>query len=134
MTKMILMLVGAGGSIAVGGLYVFQAFGPTEAEVATWGIVAIFWGIALIILATASGQRPHVISKFFVSLGYLGLALFQIFPIFLWFQYSGRGISDGTPPSAFVAHWWYAFPHLAVLLVSIGVIFLVWFTPAQTNQ
>jgi hypothetical protein len=45
-----------------------------------------------------------------------------VLPVLLWFSFHGTGISDGTPTSAFVAHWATSLPHLALLLGSLIVI------------
>ena len=48
-----LMVAGAVGAIILGFVYIFRAFGPTEAEVVLWGQVSVGLGIALGILAAA---------------------------------------------------------------------------------
>jgi hypothetical protein len=47
----------------------------------------------------------------------------QILPIALWWQFHRQGISDGTPPSAFVAHWGFSAPHIALLAISALMVY-----------
>lgn len=113
------MLIGAVGAILLGLAYLLHAFGPTEAEVVTWGRISLFIGIVLVLLLVGLEYRHSVSIKVILGLGYAVLALLQVLPIFLWFAFDGTGISDGTPPSAFVAHWVYALPHLVLLSLSL---------------
>lgn len=113
------MLIGAVGAILLGLAYLLHAFGPTEAEVVTWGRISLFIGIVLVLLLVGLEYRHSVSIKVILGLGYAVLALLQVLPIFLWFAFDSIGISDGTPPSAFVAHWVYAFPHLVLLSLSL---------------
>ena len=108
--KMLIMLVGSIGTILLGLPYVFHAFGPTEAEVVTWGRLSLYLGTGLILLSIGIGRSNGRAAKVFLSLGYISLALFQVLPILLWFVFLGSGISDGSPSSAFVAHWLYSIP------------------------
>ena len=117
-----LRLISAAGAILLGLLYIWGAFGPTEAEVATWGQVCLYSGIILLGLTLGWGRSDRGWGAGLLSLGYGLLALLQVLPIYLWFQFHGLGISDGTPPSHFVAHWAYALPHLALLLAGLGII------------
>lgn len=48
--------------------------------------------------------------------------LIQIPAIILWLLFNGHGISDGSPPSSFVAHWIFAIPHLVIVLLGIILI------------
>lgn len=113
------MLIGAVGAILLGLAYLLHAFGPTEAEVVTWGRISLFIGIVLVLLLVGLEYRHSVSIKVILGLGYAVLALLQVLPIFLWFAFDSIGISDGTPPSAFVAHWVYALPHLVLLSLSL---------------
>ncbi|SEN56212.1 hypothetical protein SAMN05444955_11456 [Lihuaxuella thermophila] len=47
------------------------------------------------------------------------LLLAQLPPIALWMVFHGSGISDGTPPSDFVAHWAWALPHLLLAVTTL---------------
>lgn len=122
MKRYILRLISSGGAILLGVPYIFYAFGPTEAEVVSWGEVSLYTGIILTLLAVVIGRNPRKLFRGVLALGYLFLALLQVLPIFLWFAFHGTGISDGTPPSPFVAHWGYAIPHLVLLIASLVVI------------
>ena len=118
MSTLVLMLIAAGGSILLGLPHLLRAFGPTEAEVVSWGQVALLTGIALAALALLLWRSRRKLAQLVLSLGYGWLALLQVLPIALWILFHGSGISDGSPPSAFVAHWAYALPHLALFLLS----------------
>lgn len=122
MKKVAIMLIGGVGAILLGLPYIFYAFGPTEAEVASWGEVSLYTGIVLTLLAIVIGRSAKKFFRGILALGYLVLALLQVLPIFLWFTFHGTGISDGTPPSPFVAHWVYAVPHIVLLIAGLAVI------------
>lgn len=122
MKKGAVMLIGSLGAILLGLPYIFHAFGPTEAEVVTWGKVSLYTGSVLTLLAVVIGRSTKRVSRGILALSYLFLALLQPLPISLWFTFHGTGISDGTPPSSFVAHWAYAMPHLAILVISLVAI------------
>lgn len=118
MSILVLLLLTAGGSILLGMPYLLRAFGPTEAEVVLWGQVAMITGAVLAALALLLARQRNRWAQLVLSLGYGWLALLQVLPIGLWILFHGSGISDGSPPSAFVAHWGYALPHLALFLLS----------------
>lgn len=118
-TRRSLMFTAALLSMIVGFPYVVGLFGPTEREVWVWGMVAMGGGLALLVLAWLTRDRWRVLPRIVGGFGYLLLALMQVLPIGLWFQFSGYGISDGTPPSRFVAHWLYAIPHIVLLLIGL---------------
>ena len=68
---------------------------------------------------TVGAWRSHSrIIQGVAGLGWGIVALLQVPPVLLWFAFHGSGISDGTPPSTFVAHWAYSIPHLALLAAS----------------
>lgn len=116
------MLIGAIGAILLGLPYITGAFGPTEVEVTKWGIVSLCTGAVLVLLSVGTGHSDKRISRVILALGYIFLALLQVLPALLWFQFHSSGISDGTPPGAFVAHWGYSIPHLALFIISIVVL------------
>lgn len=122
MKKVAVMLIGGVGAVLLGLPYIFHAFGPTEAEVVSWGEVSLYTGIGLTLLAVVIGRSAKKLFRGVLALGYLFLALLQVLPIYLWFTFHGTGISDGTPPSPFVAHWVYAIPHVVLLIVGLAVI------------
>ena len=129
------MLVGGSGAILLGLPYSFHAFGPTEAEVVSWGRISLYLGASLILLSIGIGRsNKNRAARVFLSLGYLSLALLQAVPILLWVAFHGSGISDGTPPSAFVAHWLYSIPHVVLLFISLLVLHQLWpsSTPSPT--
>ena len=114
--------LGGLGAVALGLLYAGYAFGPTEAEVAGWGRVAIILGVALILVTAARAVAKPVMTLVVsaTTLVAVATALIQLPPIVLWFVFHGSGISDGTPPSSFVAHWAYALPHAIVAALCLG--------------
>ena len=116
-------LLGGAGSIALGLAYVLHAFGPTEAQVVLWGWVSIYLGLAVVPLTVGACRSHSRIIQGVAGLGWGIVALLQVPPILLWFAFHGSGISDGTPPSTFVAHWAYSIPHLALLAVSAAMVF-----------
>ena len=118
-----LMVIGGVGAIVLGLPYMYRAFGPTEAEVVLWGKVSLYIGIVLVLLSLVAGhKRARVVIKPILGLGYLILSVLQVPPIFLWFLFHGSGISDGTPPSSFVAHWGYAIPHIILLTICVFIL------------
>ena len=71
--------------------------------------------LGLALAALAAWQEPAGRwRKAAVALLLMVVELAHLLPALLWMLFHGRGISDGTPPAAFVAHWAYALPHLAV--------------------
>lgn len=102
-------------SIIVGLTYVKGIYGPTESEVALWGFISITIGIITSII----GSKSNFLNGFICI---LNIAM-QILPISLWFSFHGSGISDGTPPSNFIAHWAFSLPHILILALCSIVIF-----------
>jgi len=131
MKRITFMLIGGVGAVLLGLPYIYHAFGPTEAEVITWGRVSLYIGITLVILSIGTAHSSKGLAKIILGLGYTVLALLQVFPIFLWLSFHGSGISDGAPPSAFVAHWGYSLPHVALLIVCIVVLYRLFRSKAQ---
>jgi hypothetical protein len=100
----------------------------------TWGQVCLSTGAALVLLSIALRRSRKCTARLVLGAGYLFLALLQVLPIYLWFTFHGAGISDGTPASAFVAHWAYSLPHLALLMMSLAVLWqLVRCTPQPSG-
>lgn len=118
----LMFLVGA-GSVLLGLPYLFHAFGPTEAEVAQWGLVSIYAGLVLWPLGLAMWRDGGSLTRVVAVPVHCVVAFLQIPPAFLWFAFHGSGISDGTPPSDFVAHWAFALPHVVLLALSGVVVF-----------
>ena len=113
------------GAILLGLPYILHAFGPTEAEVVTWGEVSLCNGAVLLFLPLGLGRSTKRLAKVAVAFSHVLLALLQVPPVVLWFAFHGSGISDGTPPSTFVAHWGYSIPHLVLLGASLMVVYHV---------
>ncbi|WP_174730492.1 hypothetical protein [Mesobacillus harenae] len=105
-------------TLLTGLLYVLGVFGPTESIVVTWGLLALIIGGIVVFL----GINKNGVSDFVKMAIVFFLVLIQAPVIFLWFTFNGSGISDGTPPSNFVAHWIFATPHLVISLIGIVVI------------
>lgn len=109
------------GTILLGLTYAVSLFGPTEAEVRLWGLVSLCAGIVSLLLTGTLIDRTGKAARFILSATSLFIAALQILPILLWWQFHDRGIahgggiSDGTPPSSFVAHWAFSVPHIALL-------------------
>lgn len=82
-------------------------------------------GVVLLFLAIGLGRSKSILAKVALAFGYVILALLQVPPVVLWFAFHGSGISDGTPPSTFVAHWGYSVPHLVLLGASLMVVYNV---------
>jgi hypothetical protein len=113
----------AWGAVLLGLPYVLRAFGPTEAEVVRWGEISIGVGIALGVAWLISRIVPYGFLRWLLTLGSAAVALLQPLPAWLWLVFHGTGISDGTPPASFVAHWTYALPHLALFIIgSLGAL------------
>ena len=124
----LLAILSGTGCMALGLAYVLHAFGPTEAEVVRWGEASICMGFALLLTTRVGCSRSRV-TRSIASLGFVIVALLQVPPTLLWFAFHGTGISDGTPPSAFVAHWAYSLPHLALLVTSGAILYGLWARP-----
>ena len=123
MTRVGAMIGSAAGAVLLGLPYIVHAFGPTEAEVVTWGQVSVLAGAVMLLLSAAAGRSRAAAARGALALGFGLLALLQVPPAILWFAFHGTGISDGSPPSAFVAHWGFALPHLALLAVCLAVVY-----------
>ncbi|MCR4441202.1 MAG: hypothetical protein QHH10_04080 [Peptococcaceae bacterium] len=114
-------------TIAVGLPYVLGLYGPTEAEVRTWGNMAIILGVGILFSSTNVFITKRVLGSLLLI-----TTLIQIPPIVLWFVFHGYGISDGTPPSSFMAHWGFSFPHIFVVLAAGWCLFLL-YKPAKSE-
>ena len=104
-------------TIITGLLIVLGVFGPTESIVDTWGLVAVIIGGIVVYLGINKNKVSVIVEMVLVFL----LVLIQVPAIFLWFTFNGSGISDGTPPSNFVAHWMFVTPHLIIALIGMMV-------------
>jgi hypothetical protein len=124
MKKPELSLIPGAGSVILGLPYVVSLFGPTEAEVRCWGAVSLCVGVVSIVLSVGLGCRSDLVSRIVLGLSYCIIALLQVLPTMLWWQFHGRGISDGTPPSPFVAHWCFSVPHLTLLAIGVFVAYV----------
>lgn len=123
MRKLKWIWITAWGAVLLGLPYVLRAFGPTEAEVVRWGEISVGVGIALGIAWLISRLVPYGFLRWLLMLGAAAVALLQPFPVWLWLVFHGNGISDGTPPASFVAHWTYALPHLVLFITgSLGAL------------
>ncbi|QOR66501.1 hypothetical protein IM538_22535 [Cytobacillus suaedae] len=107
-------------AIITGFTYVLGVFGPTEAEVSDWGFFAAVLGGIMIYFGMnkPTTKTSNLIKTVFTFL----LMLVQIPAVILWFMFSGSSISDGSPASDFVAHWIYAVPHIAIIILGLLVI------------
>ncbi|WP_432666733.1 hypothetical protein R9X47_10270 [Wukongibacter baidiensis] len=106
-------------TIIVGLMYVNGIYGPTESEVVFWGFISIIIGIIIAVI----GNKSILLNCMLYS---VNIAM-QVLPISLWFTFHGRGISDGTPPSNFIAHWIFSLPHILILaLCSIAILYSIY--------
>ncbi|WP_053366293.1 hypothetical protein [Bacillus sp. FJAT-27245] len=112
------MLVGV-LAVLTGLLYLLRLFGPTESEVVSWGLLVVIIGGVVTFLGIFKTKVTDLLTGALVFF----LILIQLPAIFLWLTFHGSSISDGTPPSNFVAHWIFATPHIAISL--IGLILIV---------
>lgn len=123
MKEILLQLITGVSSVLTGLLYLLQVFGPTETEIVTWGKTAILAGIVLCALAlVAQLTHPQSIITLSLLVNLMLIALLQILPIYLWLVSHGSGISDGSPPEAFIAHWIFALPHSVLLILSLIIL------------
>ncbi|MGC9523079.1 MAG: hypothetical protein ACP5HG_14495 [Anaerolineae bacterium] len=126
-----LAILGSLTAAALGLPYVTYAFGPTEAEVADWGQITFYIGLGLAILAVVGRRLGYGFMRVLLAIGMSALALMQLPPALLWFVFHNSGISDGTPPSAFVAHWAYALPHIAVAALCLAAVYQLLNAPSR---
>lgn len=117
-----MLLVGLTG-VLIGWPYALGFFGPAEREVGLWGVFCLGLGVSLMGLSTRLTPHKNVGLTRLLALGFALLAVLQLLPIQLWFAFYGYAISDGQPPSPFVAHWVYAVPHLLVLALSLTALY-----------
>lgn len=103
-------------SFLIGIIYIVGLYGPTEAEVGRWGIISIILGCWLMLCNLYLNKK--ILDKLKIIIIII-ILLIQIPPIYLWFVFYGRGISDGTPPSTFIAHWGYSIPHIIIVILCI---------------
>ena len=102
-------------SVIVGLIYAIGVYGETEAEVGYWGFFSIIIGAILVVLPNIIwNERMKDLLSFFIIFN----AIIQMPAIILWFIFHGTGISDGSPPSLFIAHWGYSIPHILIFTMS----------------
>ncbi|MDX8365638.1 hypothetical protein [Cytobacillus sp. IB215665] len=101
----------------VGFIYMSGLFGQVESEVITWGLLlALLGGLSIFFeLLEDKTKRLKVINSFILHI----IVLLQLLPIYLWFSYYGISISDGTPSNSFVAHYLFAVPHIATIILCL---------------
>jgi len=119
----ILILISGIFSIIWGLTYMFGMYGPTEREVSEWGLIEAIVGF--LVVCTAFFITGQKLIKFILAVFLSINMLLQILPTVLWFIFNGTGISDGSPPSNFVASWIYALPHIAIGVISLISIVLL---------
>ncbi|WP_078545343.1 hypothetical protein [Litchfieldia alkalitelluris] len=105
-------------SVITGAIYLIGVYGPTEAEIANWGFIATILGGCMIFFGINKGEITNLFK--IILLGFL--LLIQLPAIFLWFMFHGSNISDGTPPTQFIAHWIFATPHIMIVLIGVAII------------
>ena len=122
MKEIPLQLITGVSSVLTGLLYLFHVFGPTETEIVMWGKTAILAGIVLCALALVAQLTHQPLINLSILVNLMLIALLQIPPIYLWLVSHGSGISDGSPPDAFIAHWIFALPHSVLLILSLSIL------------
>ncbi|WP_010174162.1 hypothetical protein [Bacillus coahuilensis] len=103
--------------IIVGFLYYWEVFGQTEESVSRWGLISILSGLVIIPFSFFNNKVAKILTTSIIAV----VVVIQIPPIILWFVFHGSGITDGTPPSDFVAHWLYSFPHIMITVIGLLV-------------
>lgn len=108
----------------LGLLYMTYTFGPTEDEVVTWGQIVFYVGLVMAVLSLiarhASGSTLNRALRAILIFAASGIAFLQGPLILLWLLARSSTLSDGSPSSPYVAHWFYAVPHIAVGALCLG--------------
>ncbi len=125
MNKLSFMAGGPIGAVLLGLVYISGLSGPTESEVGLWGMLSLGAGVVLGYLYFSVGESNRRTSDLLLALVFILVGLFQILPSMLWFEFHDLSISDGTPPSPFVAHWGYAIPHIVLLVTCLASAFVI---------
>jgi len=81
------------------------------------GVLEVMVGLFIIGLSFFIARGKHIKALLIVLLSIN--TLLQILPSILWFLFNGTGISDGSPPSDFVASWIYSLPHISIGLLGV---------------
>jgi hypothetical protein len=112
--KLKTLLIITGLCSLVSGLsYLVGLYGPTEAEVKNWAMLAILAGAVSLWASRLDFKKTWMIAC--GAVGYLILALAQILPIYMWF--TAPILSDKQ--STFVVSAWYSVRHFTVAILAV---------------
>ena len=117
------MWICAAATALVGLPYFLGVFGAALPVVRDWGTVTLVVGGVLAVLTGLFGADPHSYQGAALSLSFGLSAASQVLPIFVMVFFHGSSLAETMKPSAFVAHWGYALPHIAILVVTLIVLF-----------
>ncbi len=107
-------------SIATGLVYLLGFYGPTEAEIKQWAMLAVLAGVLSIIFSGSNSKKISL--NVMAVLGYSLLFIAQIFPIYMWF--TSPMLSDKQ--SDFAMSYWYSIPHFLLgMFVFLSVVKIV---------
>lgn len=99
-------------SIIIGSTYFNELYTELEKEVHAWVIVL---GIFLVVFDSFKSVNLRGV----VLLNTIMILTMQPLPIYLWFEYNNRLISDARYFSKFIAHWGFSFSHIFVLILGV---------------
>ncbi len=117
------MWICAAATAVVGLPYLLGIFGTALPVVQDWGTVTLLIGVALGVLTAFFGRDPQSYRGAALSFGFGISAASQVLPIFVMVFFHGTSLAETMKPTAFVAHWAYALPHLALFAVTLVVLF-----------
>lgn len=118
----LLIIIASLLSILISVPYNFDKFGEATESIRSFGMVSLVLGVILLFLMLIDLSKKNKSGKTTKnSLGVilLILAIIQIGPSILWFLFNNTPLTDGTPQSGFMAHWYYAIPHIIILILAI---------------
>jgi len=105
-------------AVIIGLTYILNLYGLTNDASPTsafWGWMAVVYG-AIAILTMKPIERYIRLRKIVLSIDLLSLVLLQLPPVFLWFLFSGKVVSDSHEGP--VGHWIWSVPHIILALVA----------------
>ena len=115
--KLKTLLIITGLCSLVSGLsYLIGLYGPTEAEVKDWAVLAVLAGLISLAASRLDFKKTWMVAGGVA--GFLLLALAQILPIYMWF--TSPMLSDKQ--STFTVSAWYSVPHFTVAILAIILI------------
>ncbi len=100
-------------STVTGLIYLLGFFGPTEAEIKKWAMLAILAGLLSVACSRSNFQKMWI--TVLAVFGYGLLLIAQAFPIYMWF--TAPMLTDKQ--SDFVISYWYSIPHFLVAFFAL---------------